>query len=547
MMAMARLWKRTWVKSQGKRLRAGVYSLKIQTMAALRLLAFFLVAQCCWGSCPGWADNYVASVLVDADSIIAQEGHFYSGLFPIMTPMGGGYLSNPDGTALARAEAGASADNRSGYVFTDARVSMPLDGHGRFALSKSNLLEAITVFLPQNLLFEFNINASGASPLNLYLSLGSRVLLNCQYPQSLNFNAKKVVHWIPVLPDIYVLSVLAQVKADNNPDCPWNSGLGIAYKWYKANECFEDQWFVDGSKCGVQIKICNYDDGIRVVRYKNNSTALIGRCYYSPGGNENPLWFDENFYTIEGKYRWINYKMNPAYPRDFDKALQVDVYTYDPCHNKQGEDGENLQARSYKSYQDFKADIEQKTTPWYDGSPPSKESDLRPPELSAAVLVSAETSQSAIGLESRDAVDPGEVDIRYSPGCALYCLQNTENKWYYGLVTSEALGGLVTTGDRLSIEGPGIIGGFVEGNAATAPYGAWGVKESVPGKVVFQVGTTAAFSGIVDNFVVLAAPGAVTGQVTYRTIGDWIGSGGMLQGPFLAPKDVSWLFLLLNN
>jgi hypothetical protein len=522
----------------------------------LFLLTGFLIVLCGWGLNSCWADNYLIDMQAVADSVEGYDSHINSGPLPLMIPKGGGYLFNADVTAWARAEAGASAANRTGYLSTSIGVSVPPDRHGRFAFSRVHFLEDILVLTPQNLLFEFNIRASGAKPLNLMMRLDSDKNLFTDGQDPAKFTARKIGHWVHVVPNMYILSLLGQIATFNGPEDVLNSQLDIDYKWHKAGECFEDNFFTDGSKCGVQVKVCNYDDGIRVIRYKTaNSPAIVGRCHYAPGGNDNPLWFDESYYTVEGKYRWINYKLNKDFPKDFTKALQVDVYTYDPCHNNQGGSGENLEARSYKSFQDFKDDIDpsthelkgQKGPPWYDKPPPSNAADLIPPDLSAAGLLSAETSQSASRLDSQVAADPEEVDICYSPGCALCCLKNTEDKWYYGLIPSEAVGGLVAVGDTIKIEGPGIVGGSVEGNAATAAYGAWRLKESSSGRVVFQALSAAVFSGIADNFVVLAGPGAVAGQVTYNATGNWIGSGGMVQGPSRKNKGMPWLLLLLDD
>ena len=235
----------------------------------------------------------------------------------------------------------------------------------------------------------------------------------------------------------------------------------------------------------------------------------------------------------DSKYRWVNYAST------LDK---VEVYTYDCVIHK-------LQKVGYLSMQAFKADkgssgdltLQHADIVIPYTTPPTDPAD--PIFFKPFYSQPSQQPQNALPRIADGSADPINWSD-YSPFATITCLSREGAKWNYGLVVCDWVGVIISPGDTLSFEGPGITGGYVTGNAATNGFGAWRVKNSASGKIVFEATATAELSTIVDDFVVLGDSKANTGEINFVSSGIWVGISQKVPGP--APiRSLPWLLLLL--
>ena len=537
------------IKSVVSIYRIFLKNLGINRLIIILIVPIFLLGFSAQGSvCFAQLNSYVAQV---SGAVADTSGSLGDGLLhnltnqnplPIKIARNGGYLQTPKGLAKAKAQAGANHTQRTGFISAET-ISLKYSN----GMSLSQLIEAIyfLTLKPPAIMVEFNIKSSGKPP--LLASYQIRDILNTLYEMPVTQNKiNKDIFWLSIKPifDVIYIEIYGSTYSIALVEDFDYSKIDISYKWYNPYECFAEN-FDEAIKCGVKISVCNSSGGFGVIRDKNGNRAFIGRCAYDPAENDNPLWYNDNesYISREGGYRWINYNLD----KTTLNFKQVDVYSYDPC-------SDILKARSYKSFDELKSDIDPQTkalmqtkgTEWYNGGPPTELTNLTPPQL-----LNVETSGSEISksfnvinksLISNEFFENG---IHFSPGSSVNCLNNQGAKWSYGLIASNYMGGMVAQGDTITIEGPGINGGGIEGIAATPSYGAWQVKENVPGKIVFEAGIAATFTGLADSFFVLGKPCTISGEVNYRSKGNWIGSVGVANGPVFPQGNMSWLPLLL--
>lgn len=256
----------------------------------------------------------------------------------------------------------------------------------------------------------------------------------------------------------------------------------------------------------------------------------IGACLYEPGADNSLSGPLEDKY----RYRWVNYATN------IDK---VEVYTYD-CRTHR------LLRVGYKSLADFKADrtpdgelslvkADQDHIVVYD-PPPSDSEAFQPPFYQSSLPTKP---GAALPGDRQAETVASSTSGRFAE---LFCLAHDGAAWQYGLVFSDWLRAMISPGNTLTFEGPGILNGQVTGNARLPAYGAWQVKQAIPGKVVFEATTSAIVDTLVDVFLIFGAAGATEAEaeIKYISSGNWIGNAGLVSGPAVKPA-ISWLPLLL--
>lgn len=304
---------------------------------------------------------------------------------------------------------------------------------------------------------------------------------------------------------------------------------------YALNECFDLMFMPLLGR--IKIQLCNHEGGVRVKRVKQDAAdGYIAGCFYEPGGNE---WGGN---SETGIFRWLNGLRGTG-----DQLLKVDVYDYYAYRADKG--SEWLTRISYPSQQALENDIDGVTgqlkldpnnggkVTW-DGLPPSDPeallNGLPPPPSQDS---DANPAWRAVDYEMIPTKACGPRSFLINQSC-------TDATWSYALTVSKYVTTVISKGDLITVESPGIAGGRVEGKAAQTTYGAWEIKESSRGRIVFEATMAARVGELIDGFIVLGETGSVSGRAHYACRGNWIGQEGKVAGP-APPPGLPWLQLLL--
>lgn len=310
---------------------------------------------------------------------------------------------------------------------------------------------------------------------------------------------------------------------------------------YGLNNCFD---LLGAPLLGkVKIQLCNHEAGVRIKRIKPDAAdGYIAGCFYLPGANEwggNPE---------AGRFIWLN-----GLGGADDQFLNVDVYIYDAYRADKG--SEYLTRISYPSSQALENDIDGVTgqlkldrqnggeVTW-DGVPPSDpEQLLRGLPLPPTQGLEASPAGPAVDYIMIPTKACGPRSFLVNQSSADDSWLGVLPVWSYALMVSKYVKTVISQGDRITLESPGIVGGRVAGKAAEAAYGAWEIKESTRGRIVFQATVAARVGELIDGFIVLGEIGSIPGKANYTCRGNWIGQEGEVAGP-VAPGQ-PWLNLLL--
>jgi len=281
-----------------------------------------------------------------------------------------------------------------------------------------------------------------------------------------------------------------------------------------AEECYD--W--DTLEGGVPLKMCGRASGFRLKREKQGETGYIGACCFGIAKNKYSSLPNDDSLPKSG-YKWINLEIIGKNAEGKDIVGRVIAYQY-----KSRED--NLKIRIYASEADLKANTDQAGELtggilWYDGPPPTDPEAVNPFYQRGALA----------GAPMQSSTDDFPGDVTVEPISSITWLQTDETKWYYGLVVSEHVKAVISPGNTITFEGDGIIGGYVEGTAASASGGAWVVVESSPGRVVYEASVSAILYEMLEGFVILGGANTVNGAIDYRGMGNWIGNDGTVDGP----------------
>jgi hypothetical protein len=508
-----------------------------------------------------WADLVISLYNSPGDPPPAKEIdlRYPAKPLPLQAPQGSGY----EEYTCDRGGSKAKAMVKPGYVSATAGGRLTAACLNCTCFATSAVVRArwegqFESSRTESILYNFDIDGSGLSQSNGLTTFTTWTITRTTnkrtsektYPPDVNIMPmKNFLRWqAPVepgtLPVIYKLNldIELQVITDlyNPISVGWDNlaDITISTNVIRQDGC-NDLIIVKTNMGDKIIKLCNEGEGIRVkvFDYKNNFIGYIAGCYYPDGNNPLGAWGGNDFHLLkDGKrFRWMNC--------EFDKTKQIvlrrDLYTYDCVNNE-------IIKHHFASDQEFKRSIDPDTL---EGEPRSGQVWWGPPQLESKSLFYQPNPPPAKGGEIA-AADPyvdENTEKVCTPGSGLILTKMEGEKWVYSLVGSPWNGSIISPGDTVTIEGQGISGGAVEAPAGNAAYGAWFVKESARGRIVFQAGQGVKFAGPGEGLVIFAEKGTVTGDVTYGLQGNWLGNSGKVEGPVLKVGFSPALMLLLSD
>jgi len=290
----------------------------------------------------------------------------------------------------------------------------------------------------------------------------------------------------------------------------------------------------DPSSCtqNTELLLCAEDGGFRIKRTKGDDVpdGYIAGCFYGAGVNAGPYFLKDG-----NRSRWIN--AGPVLDKEerpTDKIDVIDVYTYD-CEN------DLVEKRRYSESEieglNLKEFLNKNNTKYgelKDGKPSPP---FKPPATAKELgdilgVVSSQTGQTVSRRNSTQrSTYVSEVAKTNSPGAAIMCMGYEGKEWIYGLIGNDLIGAMVSPGDTITFEGPGVASGYIKEGASSETYGGWQVKESSAGKVVFEATKRACFMDTATGFTIVATDTSIPGAISYHSAGNWIGLDGSIYGP----------------
>jgi len=263
---------------------------------------------------------------------------------------------------------------------------------------------------------------------------------------------------------------------------------------------------------GITIQICSEKEGIRIKRIKDGSEGYIGGCYFPDGKNAPYVLADQK------RFRWANYN---------NTSTIADFYTYD-CTT------DTVEKRRYTNTDycipciDPKGELSGGQI-LYSGPPPADSAVFNSVPLSSSKVATVKVRQALSPTIHKS--ESASETTTIGPGASIINLGLDGREWYYGLIGSDIIGTIISSGDTITFEGSEIIGGYISENASTVELGGWGVKESSPGKVIFEATKSVRFMDMATGFIIVGAEDSVMGEINYTSVGNWIGLHGDIPGP----------------
>jgi len=363
------------------------------------------------------------------------------------------------------------------------------------------------------------------------------------YPLKHWQNMPKTFHyWISVSSasgvDIdYNVGTILALSAAGLPGKTQKNLFSLKVNAFRPIDWFEGEEYLLAD--GKIVKIMANNAGYRVAVYNEKGTFLnyIAGCYYPIGVNDWGVLKDGT------TFRWANKNNDATNPNK-----TIDIYTYDPNYKtieKRRYIGQTINDQFKTGEAQYKDDYKANNGILSGGYVWTHNTD--DPQLQDSEFLKTINPQGVppnspsfmLPSQSTDQVSVKSV----TPRCTLVYMGTSGAQWNYGLIGSD-LGAMVFPGDTIKIKGPGIIGGLVEGKAATTAYGAWQIKEFSTGHIVFQASSTAYFTDSLDGLVVSGANSAVAGNINYFAVGNWIGRTDQMTGPVF--RGMPPLLLLLD-